>query len=193
MAPARALADVYVRHAMPVRSEGRPSEEWELGPEGRTTASELAGALEPGGPVAVVVASSEPKAAATAAPIAARFGAEVCLDDRLREVGRPWVGEDYRRVAHGYLRGDDPPGWEPQREVAARVEAALVDATSAAPEPGSIVVVVGHGLALAVHLASVLPVGFDGAGFWSRLTFPDAWSLDHDALCLRRALDRRVL
>lgn len=193
MVPGRAVADVYVRHAMPVRAEGRPSEEWELGAEGRTTAAELAGALDPGGPIGVVVASSEPKAASTAAPLGARFGVEVALDDRLREVVRPWVGDDYRTTAHRYLSGEDPPGWEPHGDVVARVEAAVADACLARPAPDALVAVVGHGLATAVHLAAVLPGRFDPAGFWSRLVFPDAWRLDRDDLFLRRAVDRRRL
>ncbi|MBI2711130.1 MAG: histidine phosphatase family protein [Actinobacteria bacterium] len=177
---------VYVRHAMPERRDDDDPDLWPLGPAGRAAAAELARRLHSEPAVGRVVASPAPKATQTAEPIAARFGLDVVTDDRLVEAGRPWVGEDYRVTAHRYVDGEPVEGWEPQVDVAARVAAAVADARSAAGAGRSIVV--GHGLALAVHLRALLPNGFDAGGFWRRLAFPDAWELDPDGLVLSRPL-----
>ena len=47
---------------------------------------------------------------------------------------------------------------------------------------GCPVVIVGHGLALSIHLGDRLGTDFDPESFWSRLAFPDAWALDDDVL-----------
>ncbi len=116
----------YVRHAMADTTADQPTE-WRLGRSGREAAADLALRLELRGPVARVVASSEPKAMESAQPIADRVGLEVAVDPRLREVTRTWVGPGYRAVAHRYLRGDVPAGWEPHAEVAERVQAVVDD------------------------------------------------------------------
>jgi len=177
-------ADVYVRHAMPVADPGAAPAAWSLGPAGRAAAAELAQGIGRDLAVARVVSSPEPKALGTAAPLADRFGIEVEVDDRLAEVGRPWVGEGYRGVAHRYLEGESPDGWEDRASVTARVAAAVEAARTRAG--GGTVAVVGHGLALCLHLAAALPPGFDASGFWARLAFPDAWALDRDELTLWR-------
>jgi broad specificity phosphatase PhoE len=186
---------LYVRHAMPERREGESPAAWGLGPIGRATAAELAVRLERRPPVVVVVASAEAKACETARPIADRFGVGVDVDDRLVEVTRPWVGggAEYRVIAHRYVDGEELSGWEPHAVVAERMTAAVEDARARAArtdaaragEPARCVVV-GHGLSLTILMASLLPPGFDAGGFWRRLAFPDAWTLDPTDLVVVR-------
>jgi broad specificity phosphatase PhoE len=172
----------YVRHAMPVVEEGIDPCEWHLDDATRAQVTAWADRLEVGEGIGALVASTEPKALETAAAIAARWPAEVVGDHRLREAERPWVGtaSRYRTVAHQYLRGERPDGWEAHDHVAARVGAAVDDACAAAD--GRAVVVVFHGLALSLHLGHRLGAGFDREAFWSRLAFPDAWTLDDGVL-----------
>jgi broad specificity phosphatase PhoE len=177
----------YVRHAMAVPAEGVHPTEWHLDGVGRADAARLADRLEVAPAVGCLVSSTEPKAAETAAAIAARWDAELVLDARLREALRPWIGPGYRAVAHRYLRGELPEGWEPHGEVASRVAACLADALDTAA--GRPVVVVSHGLALALHLGDRLGSDFDRESFWSSLAFPDAWALD-GAGTLHRPLAR---
>ena len=145
MAP-EALADLYVRHAMALRDADRPPPEWELGPAGRAAARELAAQLPRSVATALVVSSTEPKALATAAPIAERFGVEVVPDERLVEAHRPWVGSpnDYRSMAHRYLAGYATPGWEDAAAVVDRMAAAVREARASVP--GERIAVVSHGL-----------------------------------------------
>ena len=173
----------FVRHSMAVPDERRHPTEWVLDGRGRQDAEELAARLEVEPAIGALVSSTEPKALGTAEVIGARWGAEVRPDDRLREATRPWVGAGYRAVAHRYLRGGEIDGWEPHLDVAARVEAAVEDACAAAG--GAPVVVVTHGLVLAVHLRVRLGHEFDAESFWSCLAFPDAWALDGGGLLHR--------
>lgn len=166
----------YVRHAMAVPEESVHPTAWLLDERGRADAALLAGRLEVAPEVGALVTSTEPKAVGTAQEIGARWDAAVVEDARLREAVRPWIGPGYRAVVHRYLRGELPEGWEPHAEVAARVTAAVADAEALAA--GRPVVVVSHGLALALHLGDRLGGGFDRESFWSGLAFPDAWTLD---------------
>lgn len=166
----------YVRHSMPVPEQSVHPTAWHLDDRSRADAARLAERLEVAPVIGALVTSTEPKAIETAEAIAARWDVMVVADDRLREAIRPWIGSGYRAVAHRYLRGEVPDGWEPHNEVAARMAASVADATRAAADRP--VVVVSHGLALAVHLGERLGVAFDRESFWSGLTFPDAWALD---------------
>jgi len=160
---------------MALTDEAVDPRQWHLGEEGLRLAGRLAERLEVAPRIGVLVTSTEPKAAQTAAVIAERWPVDVIADDRLREVDRPWIGAGYRSVAHRYLRGELPDGWEPHTAVAARAAAAVVEATQAAGDAP--VVVVSHGLVLAVHLGDLFGEDFDREAFWSCLAFPDAWSL----------------
>lgn len=166
----------YVRHSMAVPAEGVHPTEWHLDERGRADARQLASRLEVAPSLGAVASSSEPKAWETAQEIGRRWGVTPVADERLREAIRPWIGPGYRAVAHRYLRGDLPEGWEAHERVAERVAAAVDDAVAAAG--GRPVVVVSHGLALAVHLGERLGGAFDRKSFWSGLAFPDAWVLD---------------
>lgn len=175
----------YVRHAMAVLDDGVHPSEWHLDDEGRVAARVWAGRLEIGAGIGVLVSSTEPKALETAEAIADRWSAAVHEDPRLREAQRPWIGPGYRAIAHRYLRGEQPEGWEPHAAVAERMAAAVRDAVARAGDGP--VVVVSHGLALSVHLGDRLGADFDRESFWSRLAFPDAWALGADDV-LHRSL-----
>lgn len=174
---------VYVRHAMAVPAEGVHPTAWELDDEGRASARAMAARLEVGDGVGAVVTSTEPKALGTAEEIAGVWAAPVVPDDRLREAMRPWIGPGYRGVVHRYLRGELPEGWEPHGDVARRVGAAVREAAESSG--GRTLVVVSHGLSLALHLGERLGPEFDREGFWSSLAFPDAWVLDQQGFLHR--------
>lgn len=166
----------YVRHSMAVPEESVHPTDWHLDGHGLADATRLAARLEVTTGIGALVTSTEPKALETANAIGERWEVPAVADPRLREAIRPWIGPGYRAVVHRYLRGELPEGWEPHAEVAARVAAAVADAIRAAE--GRQVVVVSHGLALALHLGERLGAAFDRESFWSGLTFPDAWALD---------------
>ncbi len=182
----RALV-TYIRHAMPVTDAKVDPRAWHLDPEAERAAARLADRLEVASRLGLVVSSTEPKALETAACVGERWRVEVRGDDRLREVERPWVGSGYRSVAHRYLRGQAPDGWEPHADAAGRAQAAVDEAVEGAA--GEAVAVVSHGLLLAVHLGALLGDDFDRESFWSGLAFPDAWCLD-DAGMLHRPQPR---
>ncbi len=147
----------YVRHAMPMVEGDAPSTEWHLDEPVRAAAQEWAGRLEVGTGIGALVSSTEPKALETAQAIAARWDSSVTEDPRLREAQRPWIGTGYRAVAHRYLRGERPEGWEDHAAVAERMADAVADALAAAGDRTAIVV--SHGLALSMHLGDRLGAG----------------------------------
>jgi broad specificity phosphatase PhoE len=174
----------YVRHSMAVPQQSVHPTAWHLDDRGRADAARLAERLEVAPAIGALVTSTEPKALETAEAVGAVWDAAVVPDERLREAARPWIGPGYRAVVHRYLRGELPPGWEPHEDVAVRVAAAVTEAIAAAA--GAPVVVVSHGLALAVHLGEQLGTAFDRESFWSGLAFPDAWELDIAGVLHRR-------
>jgi len=175
----------YVRHAMAVLDDGAHPSEWHLDDAAHAAAEIWAARLEVGDGIGALVSSTEPKALETAAAIGRRWGSEVVEDARLREAQRPWIGPGYRSVAHQYLRGEQPDGWEAHAAVEERMAAAVEAALALAGEAPA--VLVSHGLALAIHLGERLGADFDRETFWSRLAFPDAWALDADDV-LHRSL-----
>jgi len=172
---------VLVRHALSAVDPDVDSRKWGIADGADGDCLRLADAL-PARP-AVVYASAERKAVDTAEAVAARVGAELRTDERFGEVRRPYVDGDYRTVALAYLRADHD-GWEPRTEVMARFSRALDDAL--ATTSGD-VLVVDHGLAMSLYVASVTDV--DVVSFWSGLTFPDAWSLDPASRTAERLFD----
>jgi broad specificity phosphatase PhoE len=152
----------FVRHAQVVIDLGQPASDWRLSAVGRAAAEELAQRLSP---VARVVSSTEPKAVATAEPLARLSGVQLELDERLREVERaanlPDVGS-HRAAVRAYLRGEDVDGWEVSTAARARFAAALERVDEAA--------VVTHATVLALFL------GYDFEA-WARIGLPDtiAW------------------
>jgi broad specificity phosphatase PhoE len=136
---------LLVRHAAVVVDPATRSHHWPLSEAGRAAARAL---VLPKGPA---LTSPEPKAQETAA--LARIDAVV--DERLREVERPW-SDHYHELVERYLGGERLAGWEPRAVVLARLGAAL---------DGFDGVAVSHGLAISL---------FAGLSFeeWRALPFP---------------------
>jgi broad specificity phosphatase PhoE len=147
-----------VRHATVELRLDEPARTWPLTEEGRAAAAELARRLPP---LERVLSSPEPKATATAEPIARAAGVEIEVDVRLREVGRAGNLPDYeahRAAVRRYLAGEPVEGWEPRERALARVRAAVdgVDDTA----------VVSHGMLLSL----LLGYSFEQ---WGRIALPD--------------------
>jgi broad specificity phosphatase PhoE len=181
----------YVRHAMAVQTDGVHPTEWHLDDAARADAARMAAQLEVTPAIGCLVSSTEPKALETAEAVAERWGAALIADAGLREAVRPWIGPGYRAVVHRYLRGELPEGWEPHADVEARMAASIEAATELAA--GRPVVVVSHGLSLALHLCDRLGRDFDRESFWSSLAFPDAWVLDGSGTLHRPAARARAV
>jgi broad specificity phosphatase PhoE len=163
---------VLVRHAASQPDAALPASAWPLGAEGRQAAATLARSL----PVPdVLLTSPLPKAAGTAAAIAAAHRVDVRVEPRLGETAGAgaWDGGHRERAAR-YVAGEPVEGWEPQATAAARIDAALREVADAA-----LVVAVSHGRVLTLWLAAVGAVP-DPAVFWADLRYPDAWALDAD-------------
>lgn len=169
---------ILVRHAMPEVERGVSSRSWRLGESAKEDCVLLAHAL-PSHLAPTVYCSDQPKVVETAAVIALRRGLSVVQDARFAEVdqGDRWIEEDYRGVAARYLSGFDEPGWEPRDQVVARFGAGIAGVCSR--RQGGDTVVVSHGLALSLWLASV--TGIELVTFWRDLSFPDAWAVDPEA------------
>ena len=148
----------FVRHAQVEIDLGRPASTWLLSAEGRASADELARRLAP---VPRVLSSPEPKAVATAEPLACRSGVELELDERLREVERLANLPDadaHRAAVRDYLGGAPVVGWEDAAAARSRFAAALDGVDHAA--------VVTHATVLSLHL------GYDFDA-WARIGLPD--------------------
>ncbi|MGE3574224.1 MAG: histidine phosphatase family protein [Dehalococcoidia bacterium] len=160
-----------MRHAMPDVEPGVASKLWGLGEAGREDCVLLAHALPEG--VSSIWSSDERKAKETADVIGLRLGLPVSTDERFAEVDRPSVWDrDYREVAAGYLSGRDEPGWEARASVVSRFSEAIDFAGQSSELP----VVVSHGLATTLWLAS--RTGINSEPWWRELTLPDAWQID---------------
>ncbi len=136
-----------VRHAAVVVDPSVPSTEWRLSEEGRAAARSLIFDVGADG----ALTSPEPKAAETAE--LARLGARV--DERLREVERPW-SDDYVTEVRRWFDGEELPGWERREDALERLHAAL---------DGFAGVAVSHGLAISLYAG----LSFDE---WAMLPFP---------------------
>jgi broad specificity phosphatase PhoE len=138
-----------------------------LSAEGRVMAKAAADFLA-GRDVTVLRSSPLDRALETAEPIAAQFGLDVVVDERLIE---PWnhfegmtfgVGDgSLRKPSHWmYLRNPFRPSWgEPYAEVAARMNAAMADAQRAAS--GHEAILVSHQLPIWIARRC-----FDGRRLW---------------------------
>jgi broad specificity phosphatase PhoE len=137
-----------IRHAHTQPNADVPSPEWGLTAEGREAARVLA-LRDEWLDLTLVASSPEPKARATAEPIAVAAALDLRIERDLREAGRPWVDGDYGAVAGRYLAGEEILGWEPADEVRERMQRAV---RVLAVEAGGPLAVVSHGLALSVLL-----------------------------------------
>ena len=160
---------VLVRHAATQPDPDRPARDWPLTDDGGRAAEALAARLADRR-IGRVISSDEPKAAATAAPIAVARGLTVTHDDRLREADRPWLEDGYDEAAARWLDGDPLDGWELLDAVRSR----MWDATRARDAD---LVAVTHGLALTALVTAIDPA-IDGPSFWRALLFPDVVVVD---------------
>ena len=159
------LVIAFVRHAQVELRLDAPASTWVLTDDGRAAAEELALRLPP---LPRVLTSPEPKAVATAEPIARANGVELVVDERLREVERganlPSYEEHVAAVGR-YLAGEPVDGWESREQAERRFREAVAEVDGDA-------VVVTHGTVLALFLgldhaswqAMRLPEVYDGAG-----------------------------
>jgi len=138
-----------------------------LSAEGRVMAKAAADLLA-GRDVTVLRSSPLDRALETAEPMAAQFGLDVVIDDRLIEPWNHFEGKTFavgdgslRKPAHWmYLRNPFRPSWgEPYVEIAVRMRAAMADAARAAH--GHEAVCVSHQLPIWVARLSV-----DGRRLW---------------------------
>ena len=144
---------VLVRHAQVRLDPELAPERWELTAEGRAAADRLA-RLDLLAGVEAVVTSPEPKARATAEPIAAAVGVELRVERGLREAERGAAPVDDRAAfvarVDAWLDGTPVPGWEERDAAAERIVACierLLDGSS-----GDLAVV-SHGTVLSLYLA----------------------------------------
>jgi broad specificity phosphatase PhoE len=167
---------VLVRHALSAAEPDVDSRRWGLAGGARQDCVRLADAI--GSRAAFVHTSDERKAVDTASAIAERWASAVRTDERFGEVRRPYTDGDYRQIAADYLRnGNDE--WEPRDAVIDRFTAAIDQAGVHDDE----LVVVNHGLAMSLYVASLVDI--EAVAFWTALAFPDAWSLDVSTGSLR--------
>ena len=146
---------VLVRHAQVRLDPELPPRLWELTAEGRAAAERLA-QLPVFVGVAAVVTSPEPKARATAEPIATAAGVELRVEQDLREAerGPAPVADRARFVAQvdAWLGGAPVPGWESVDAAAARIVACVARLLG---ELTGDVVLVSHGTVLSLYLAGL--------------------------------------
>ena len=144
---------VLVRHAQVRLDPELPPRLWELTAEGRTGADRLA-RLPVFAAIEAVVTSPEPKARATAEPIATTAGVELLVEQDLREAerGASPVDDRARFVAQvdAWLDGAPVPGWEARDAAAARIVACV---TRLLHQLSGDVVLVSHGTVLSLYLA----------------------------------------
>jgi broad specificity phosphatase PhoE len=161
------VARLYlIRHVEVALRAGTPPEEWLPTPAGLEAAERLA--LESFAPGLTLVASSpEPKAVATARPLSAATGAELRVEDDLREARRPGTPilerDAYVALVARYLAGEEVPGWEPAAAARARFAACVERVAAGGRGP---LAVVTHGLVLSLYL------GY-GVEEWRALRLPD--------------------
>lgn len=179
MAPSTLL---LVRHSEPVIDPAAPASAWPLSATGRERCARLAERLRPHAP-GHIAASREPKAAETAALVAASLGVETSTHAGLEEHHRESVPllPDFRaRVAELFARpGDRVLGEETAAEARARFAAALDQLVAAWRWPGP-PCVVAHGTVLSLYLADRL--GLDPLALWDRLRCPSLLLLTGGAL-----------
>ena len=144
---------VLVRHAQVRLDAELPPRLWELTAEGREAAEALA-RLEPFAGVEALVTSPEPKARATAEPIARAAGVKLRVEPDLREAERGASPVDDRdgfiAQVDAWLGGGPVPGWEERDAAAARIVACIEQLLA---ESRGDLVLVSHGTVLSLYLA----------------------------------------
>lgn len=165
-----------IRHAAVAADVSQPSALWPLSDAGRRSARVLAGA-----PlwrdVVRIFTSPELKAHETAQIIAGTNGITVTAVEDLREVERPvgqWHDDYPAAVAAYFARPQERThGWEPPAAVQARMRRCIDGLITWQSAP---VAVCGHGLSLALYLASI--TGAAPERIWPAITLPDLAVVD---------------
>ena len=166
------MARLYlIRHVEVELRAGVPPADWPPTEAGLEAAERLV--REPFVAELTLVASSpEPKAVASAEPIAAAARLSLRVDGDLREVERRnqrvLPSEEYVALVGRLLAGADVPGWERADVARARFSAAVDRLARDADGP---LAVVTHGLVLSLHL------GY-GLEEWRALRLPDVVETD---------------
>jgi 2,3-bisphosphoglycerate-dependent phosphoglycerate mutase len=168
---------LLVRHALPVRRELEVgAADPELSEDGLAQARHLAEYLAAEAPLDALYASPLNRARQTAAPIAARFGLEVVVDDAVAE----WDRHSNEYVPIEELKAADDPRWqallrgewtshdETPEQFAARVVGAIE--AMVGRHRGERVAVVCHGGVINTYLAHVLGLERQHSFFYPNYT-----------------------
>ncbi len=180
---------VLVKHALPVLDASKPAREWQLGTEGERQAKKLAGALRAFAPLRMI-ASPEPKAASTAALVAAELEVEVSVVDALREFDRPVLPflpkEEHARANEQIFVDLNRRvfGIESGREALDRFSIAIDDAI--AQTRAQSVVAVTHGTVISLFVAAHNAV--NAFAMWKQLECTSYVVLDVPSFALRRVV-----
>lgn len=177
-----APALILVRHARPEISPQVAPPLWSLSAESRAAAIALAARLPP---FVAAVASTEPKAIATAEILAASLGAPVARDARL---------DEHRRETWPFEPGPEAVGAR-VRQALAKPESSIDGAetiasavvrfeTGLAAYADRPLLIVTHGTVLAAWLAARLEV--DARELWAGLKSPEAFVLDGEGRMIGR-------
>jgi 2,3-bisphosphoglycerate-dependent phosphoglycerate mutase len=182
---------ILVKHSLPAIDPAKPAATWPLSDEGRRRCGPLAARLAPY-QLSAVVASEEPKAAETAALVAARLGLPLetvpGLHEHLRtNVG--WLGaaafED--AVARCFARPDELVfGQETANQARDRFMAAIGRVLER--HPAGSVAVVAHGTVISLFVAA--RAGLDPFALWRRLGLPAVVVLSRPDLALLTVVEK---
>ena len=178
-----------VRHAHVDVDTERPAHDWRLSEQGREAARQL-GASPRWTDLSLIASSPEPKAVATAEPIAAAAALSLRVEQDLREVrrGATWtVGENaYVRLVGEYFAHPERPadGWEPAPEAQRRVVRCIERLLA---ESEGDVCAVSHGLALSLYIASLDGRATPSLEEWRSIPLPSVAVVDVER---RRLLER---
>lgn len=169
---------ILVKHARPQIEPEVPPSRWHLGDEGRESCGRLSAALRPFTPS--FFTSPQPKAAETAALVAASFGTTAIPRDALREhdeAGAPFFhteDEFAQAVREFFARPSECVfGAESASDALTRF-ATEVDGLLS--EADRTVAVVSHGRVISLYVASCARL--DAFEVWQRLTLPSFVVLD---------------
>jgi broad specificity phosphatase PhoE len=172
---------VLVRHAQVRLDPELPPEQWDLTDEGRAAAERLA-RLDVFDGIAAVVTSPEPKARATAEPIAATAGVGLRVDPDLREAERGAARVDDRAAfvarVDGWLGGSRVPGWEERDLAAARIVGCVERLLVASSGD---LALVSHGTILSLYLSWLRGEERVDLDEWEAISLPAVTVVDPSA------------
>lgn len=165
---------ILVKHALPELQAGLAPRHWQLGAPGREGAKRLSEVLRRLGPLRLEH-SPEPKAAQTAALVAAELGLGRHERRGLEEIDRapqPILSRD-SYIAHNARLFAEPThavvGTEPAELALSRFNLAI-DAAVSATSSAEHLAVITHGTVIALFVAAYNPV--DALSLWQRLSCP---------------------